>query len=129
MNIPANLLYAATHEWVQFLDNGRARIGISDHAQEAMGDVVFINICDEGEVVTAGDVFGDVESVKAVSDLLSPVDGTVAGVNEEVLSAPELLNADPYHSWLIELEDAKENPALMDASAYADYLTQEQLQG
>lgn len=117
MTIPTDLKYSKSHEWVRFED-GYAVIGITDYAQDALGDVVFVNLPQEGDAVTAGDAFGDVESVKAVSDLNSPVSGTVCAVNEELLDAPEALNSDPYGAWIIKVQDPGESEELMDAAAY-----------
>ena len=95
MNFPAELKYSRDHEWVKMLDDTTALVGISDFAQQALGDVVFVNLPAEGDAVSAGEAFGDVESVKAVSDLVSPVSGSISGVNEELADAPELLHSDP----------------------------------
>ena len=95
MNYPNELSYSRSHEWVKN-ENGVYTIGISDFAQQALGDVVFVNLPAEGDAVSAGEAFGDVESVKAVSDLVSPVSGSICAVNEELADAPELLNSDPY---------------------------------
>ena len=116
MNFPAELKYSNDHEWVKFEGNV-AIIGISDYAQDAMGDVVFINLPGEGDEVTVGDTFGDIESVKAVSDVCSPVSGTIVAVNEELADAPETLNKDPYGAWIIKVEYT-EQADLMDAEAY-----------
>ncbi|MCL2508628.1 MAG: glycine cleavage system protein GcvH [Oscillospiraceae bacterium] len=124
MNVQKDLFYAQSHEWVKYLDGGRALVGISDHAQSEMGDVAFINLCDEGDALNAGDCLGDIESIKAVSDVYSPVAGTVARVNDELLDDPARLNADPYGAWLIELEDVTENAELMDADAYENYISE-----
>ncbi|MGI6248001.1 MAG: glycine cleavage system protein GcvH [Acutalibacteraceae bacterium] len=125
MQIPSDLFFSKTHEWVKFNEDGTALIGLTDHAQEAMGDIAFINLCDEGETYEAGDVLGDVESIKAVTDIYAPVGGTVIAVNEEVLDSPELVNSDPYGSWLVELEDLKGKEALLDSLAYEDFLAEE----
>ena len=117
MNFPAELKYTNDHEWVKF-DGDTAIIGISDFAQDALGDVVFINLPGEGDEVTAGDTFGDVESVKAVSDLCSPVSGTVVAVNEDLADAPETLNNDPYGAWIIKVENVTDQMDLMDAEEY-----------
>lgn len=116
MNFPAELKYSNDHEWVKFEGNV-AIIGISDYAQDAMGDVVFINLPGEGDEVSVGDTFGDIESVKAVSDVCSPVSGTIVAVNEELADAPETLNKDPYGAWIIKVEYT-EQADLMDAEAY-----------
>ena len=124
MNIPAELKYSKSHEWIH-TEDGVAVIGISDFAQHALGDVVFVNLPAEGDGVTAGDAFGDVESVKAVSDLVSPVTGTVCAVNEELLDAPEKLNSDPYGAWLIKVENVEGSEELLDAAAYEAFCTEE----
>ena len=124
MNIPAELKYSKSHEWVK-MDGDVAVIGISDFAQDALGDVVFINLPAEGDSVTAGESFGDVESVKAVSDLVSPVTGVVLEVNEELLDHPELLNSDPYGAWLVEVEGITDKEDLLDAAAYAALCAEE----
>ena len=116
MNFPAELKYSNDHEWVKFEGNV-AIIGISDYAQDAMGDIVFINLPGEGDEVTVGDTFGDLESVKAVSDICSPVSGTIVAVNEELADAPETLNKDPYGAWIIKVEYTEQGD-LMDAEAY-----------
>jgi len=126
MEIPGELFFAKSHEWVKFLDNGNVLVGLSDHAQEAMGDVAFINLCDEGEVFNAGDVIGDIESIKAVSDVYTPVGGKVVSVNEELLDNPERMNSDPYGSWFVELEDVINSDGLFDAGAYEAFLAQEE---
>jgi len=117
MKFIADLKYSNDHEWVKF-EGDTAIIGISDFAQDAMGDIVFINLPCEGDEVTAGEAFGDIESVKAVSDLCSPVSGTIVAVNEELADAPETLNQDPYGAWIIKVENVTEQEDLMDAEAY-----------
>ena len=117
MTIKPELQYSKDHEWVKEED-GLFVIGISDFAQDALGDLVFVNLPEVGDAVTAGEAFGDVESVKAVSDLLCPVTGTVAEINEELLDAPELLNNDPYGAWIIKVSDVTATEDLLDAAAY-----------
>ena len=124
MNIPAELKYSKSHEWVK-TEDGVTVVGISDFAQNALGDVVFVNLPEEGDSVTAGDAFGDVESVKAVSDLFSPVSGTVCAVNEDLLDAPEKLNSDPYGAWIIKVENVDGSEELLDAAAYEAFCTEE----
>lgn len=124
MNYPVDLKYSKSHEWVK-MEEGVAVIGISDFAQNALGDVVFINLPGEGDNVTVGDAFGDVESVKAVSDLLSPVSGVVCAVNEELADAPEKLNSDPYGAWIIKVECISGQEELLDAEAYKAYCARE----
>jgi glycine cleavage system H protein len=106
MNIPADLKYTNTHEWVKDLGNGVFEVGLSDYAQTALGDIVFVNLPQPGDSVKGGAAFGDIESVKAVSDINSPVTGSVKDVNESLLDTPASINADPYGSWLIRAEGA-----------------------
>ena len=103
MNYPNELSYSKSHEWVK-MDGDTAIIGISDFAQDALGDVVFVNLPEPGDEVEAGESFADVESVKAVSDIYSPVSGTVAEINEELLDAPELINENANDAWFIKVE-------------------------
>lgn len=124
MNFPAELKYSKSHEWMM-MEGDVAVIGISDYAQDALGDVVFINLPEEGDEVTAGERFGDVESVKAVSDLICPVTGVVCEVNEELLDAPELLNEDPYGAWIIKVENLDGEEELLDAAAYEAFCAEE----
>jgi glycine cleavage system H protein len=120
-----NLRYAKTHEWVELVNDTAVRIGISDFAQQALGDLVFINLPEVGDTVTVGEAFGDMESVKAVSDILSPVTGTVSAVNQEVLDNPALINEDPYGSWFIEVTDFEASPDLLTAAEYEELCKKE----
>ena len=124
MNFPAELKYSKSHEWVK-MEDGVAVVGITDFAQDALGDVVFINLPQEGDSVTAGESLGDVESVKAVSDILCPVSGTVAAVNEDLADAPEALNSDPYGSWIIKVDNITDEEDLLDAAAYEAFCAEE----
>ena len=124
MNYPADLKYSKTHEWIKNED-GVAVIGISDFAQDALGDVVFVNLPAVGDEVTAGESFGDVESVKAVSDLICPVSGMVCAVNEELEDSPELLNEDPYGAWIIKVENITAEEELLTADAYEAFCAEE----
>ena len=124
MNYPAELKYSKTHEWVK-MEDGVAVIGISDFAQDALGDVVFVNLPAVGDEVVAGESFGDVESVKAVSDLICPVSGVVCAINEELDDAPENLNSDPYGAWIIKVENITGEEALLDAAAYEAFCAEE----
>lgn len=117
MNYPTELKYTKSHEWLR-MEDGVAVVGITDFAQDALGDVVFINLPQEGDETTAGESFGDVESVKAVSELICPVSGTVCAVNEELLDAPELLNQDPYGAWIIKVDSITDTEQLLDADEY-----------
>ncbi|MDR2146683.1 MAG: glycine cleavage system protein GcvH [Tannerella sp.] len=121
MNTPTNLLYAKTHEWVEMTGDTTARIGISDFAQHELGDLVFVNLPAPGDSVTVGQAFADVESVKAVSDVLSPVTATVSAINEEVINSPEIINEDPYGSWFIEVENISDKTALMTPDEYEEF--------
>lgn len=118
MNFPAELKYARTHEWVKMLDASTALVGISDFAQNELGDLVFVNLPSVGDTVTAGTAMCDVESVKAVSDINAPVSGTVAEVNEDLLDTPEKLNENPYGAWIAKIENVSGTEGLMDAAAY-----------
>ena len=124
MNFPAELKYSKSHEWLKEED-GVSVIGISDFAQDALGDVVFVNLPEVGDDAAAGEAFGDVESVKAVSDLISPVSGTVCEVNEDLLDQPELLNEDPYGTWIIKVENDTDTEELLDAAAYEAFCAEE----
>ena len=124
MLFPAEMKYSKDHEWMKE-ENGVVVIGISDFAQDALGDVVFVNLPGEGDEVTAGEAFGDVESVKAVSDLVSPVSGTVCAVNEDLLDEPEQLNKAPYDAWLIKVENVTDTSDMLDAAAYEAFCAQE----
>ena len=117
MNYPVDLKYTKSHEWIK-MEDGVAVIGISDFAQDALGDVVFVNLPAVGDEVTAGEAFGDVESVKAVSDLISPVSGVVLEINEELEDSPENLNEDPYGAWIIKVENVTDEEELLSAEAY-----------
>ena len=124
MNIPSNLQYSKSHEWIKE-DGGLVEIGLTDHAQDQLGDLVFVNLPQVGDPVTAGEAFADVESVKAVSDVYSPVTGTVAQVNEALLDAPETINESPYEVWLIRVEAVTGREELMDAAAYEAHVEKE----
>lgn len=118
MNNPTNLMYSKSHEWVEFTSQTTAKVGLTDFAQSSLGGIVFVNLPEEGADLTSGESFGDVESVKAVSDIIAPLSGTVAAVNEELLDAPEKINAAPYDAWLVEVSDIAEREELLDAAAY-----------
>ena len=124
MNYPAELKYSKSHEWVK-MEGDVAVIGISDFAQDALGDVVFVNLPSVGDAVTAGAAFGDVESVKAISDLVSPVSGEIVEVNEALADAPEALNSDPYGSWIIKVSGITDTEELLDAAAYEAFCAEE----
>ncbi|MEE1865601.1 glycine cleavage system protein GcvH [Pseudomonas auratipiscis] len=119
-NIPADLRFAESHEWARLEADGTVTVGISDHAQEALGDVVFVELAEVGKVFAAGEAAGVVESVKAASDIYAPVGGEVIAVNEELADSPESLNSDPYASWIFKLKptDTAELEKLLDAAGY-----------
>jgi glycine cleavage system H protein len=122
MNIPDDLRYSAEHEWVR-VEGTRARIGITDYAQDALGDIVFVDLPSVGSAVEVGGQFGEVESTKSVSEIYAPVSGTVAAVNDALTSNPERINQDPYgEGWICEVELASDADlsGLLDAAAYGD---------
>jgi glycine cleavage system H protein len=124
---PEDLKYTAEHEWLKAGSDGPVRVGITDFAQDQLGDIVYVQLPDVGTTVRAGDACGELESTKSVSDLFAPVNGTVTAVNEALADQPDLVNSDPYgEGWLldIEVEDAAEVAALMDADAYQGQLDQ-----
>lgn len=122
-NIPEKLLYAKSHEWVRFESDGSAVVGVSDYAQSSLGDITFVQLPSVGAELKQGETFGVIESVKAASDLYSPVAGKVAAVNSKMNSAPETVNRDPYgEGWLIRLTMAGPAAGLLDAKAYGAQL-------
>ncbi|MDX8407334.1 MAG: glycine cleavage system protein GcvH [Mariprofundaceae bacterium] len=122
MTIPADLKYTREHEWVR-LEDDIATLGISDHAQEALGDIVFVELPEPGRVVAPGEAFAVVESVKAVSDIYAPVGGEVIEVNEALESEPEKVNTDPYGSgWIAKLKTDGGSVELLDEAAYTTFL-------
>ena len=119
-NIPAELRFAESHEWARLEADGSVTVGISDHAQEALGDVVFVELAEVGKVFAAGDAAGVVESVKAASDIYSPVSGEVIAFNEDLTDAPESLNEKPYEAWIFKVKPSNtaELEKLLDAAGY-----------
>jgi len=111
-------MYAKSHEWVKKTGNGLFEIGISDHAQKELGDIVYVNLPKVGDELKEGKSFADVESVKAVSDIFSPINGTVKEVNEAILSAPDSINKGPYESWFIRAEGTVSEGTLLAAEEY-----------
>jgi len=124
-NIPSHLKYTESHEWVDANDEGNARIGISDHAQAALGDLVYVELPTVGDELSQGDACAVVESVKAASDIYTPVSGTVIAINEDLDTDPAIINSDPYNDgWLFELKliDTEELEGLKDAESYEESL-------
>lgn len=122
-NIPADLKYTAEHEWVQVIDESTIRFGITDYAQDALGDIVFVSLPNVGDLLTAGGTCGEVESTKSVSDIYAPVSGEVIARNDAIETAPDTLNSDPYkNGWIVDVRVAGNASelaaALMDAAAY-----------
>ena len=120
MNVPADLKYTHSHEWVKLEADGSVTVGITDHAQEALGDIVFLDLPEAGRQVNAGEECAVVESVKAASDIYAPIAGEVVARNDAALDAPESVNQDAYAAWLFKLKpaDAAQLNALLDAAAY-----------
>lgn len=124
MNIPDDVKYSTDHEWVRVLDSS-VRIGITDYAQDALGDVVFVQAPEVGSIVSSGSSFSEVESTKSVSDIYAPVSGKVVAVNERLANEPELVNTDPYgEGWICEIEMSQtaDLDALMDSAGYKDLI-------
>jgi glycine cleavage system H protein len=127
MNIPSDLKYSREHEWIR-VEGNLATIGITDYAQEELGDIVNVELPDEGDEIHKDEAFGAVESVKASSEVFSPVSGKIVEVNEPLMDAPEMINEDPYdEGWMVkvELSDSSELDELMDAAAYEQYIKEE----
>ena len=124
MAVPGNLKYTKTHEWVEELDDGVFRVGITDFAQNELGDLVYVSLPEEGDEVTAQESFADVESVKAASEVYSPVTGIVSARNDELEDSPEKINEDPYGAWFIEVKDVTETEELLTAAEYEDFLSE-----
>ena len=126
MNIPSNLKYTKSHEWVDFVNETTVRIGLTDFAQDSLGGLVFVNLPEEGDRLSAGESLGDVESVKAVSDVYSPVTGIVSAINEELLDTPEKINEEPYGAWLVEVSEVFLEEELLNADQYEAFCKEEE---
>ncbi|MCP3994507.1 MAG: glycine cleavage system protein GcvH [bacterium] len=122
MQIPEGLRYTENHEWIA-AEDGKAKVGITDYAQDALGDVVFVDLPDVGADVVAGEPFAEIESTKSVADVYAPISGTVAAVNEALINAPEIINSDPYgESWFVVIEgDTGPVAGFMDPEAYTAF--------
>lgn len=128
MNVPDDLKYTKDHEWCR-VQGSRAVIGITDHAQEQLGDIVYVELPEVGDTVTKGEAFGVVESTKAVSEVFAPVSGEIVAVNDPLSDSPETVNEDPYEEgWIVEIEmtDPKELATLLDAAGYKRFLEEEE---
>jgi len=125
MLIPSDLLYTKTHEWVKF-EGDMVTVGLTDYAQQKLGGIVFVGLPQAGDSVVAESVFADVESIKAVSEIYSPVTGDVEDVNEELLDAPELLNESPYEAWLVKVSNVSDKEELLDAKEYEAFILEEE---
>ena len=126
MNIPQELKYTKSHEWVKMIDDTTALVGLTDFAQHSLGDLVFVNLPQEGDEVVKEEAFADVESVKAVSDVFSPVSGVVSKVNEELLDDPAKINADPYGAWFVEVKDITDQEEFLSAEDYEKVCQEEE---
>ena len=124
MELREGLLYSKSHEWVKE-EGEEVLIGLTDYAQSELGDLVFVNLPEEGDEVTTGESFADVESVKAVSDVYSPVTGVVSAVNEELLDAPESINEAPYDAWFVRVRDISDREELLTAAEYEAFVESE----
>ena len=125
MTFPEELKYTKTHEWVKYQDDGTAYIGITDYAQDQLGDLVFVNLPAEGDALEAESSFADVESVKAVSDVNSPVSGTVLKVNDALADQPELMNSAPYEAWFVLAGEITGTAELMTAAEYEAFVAED----
>ena len=125
MNFPKELKYSKSHEWVKMTGDVEAVIGLTDYAQDQLGDLVFVNLPEEGDSFEVVEAFADVESVKAVSDVLSPVAGTIEAINEELLDSPQMINTDPYEAWLVKMVEISESTDLMSADEYEEFIKSE----
>lgn len=119
------LKYTKSHEWVEFTEDNKCRIGLSEYAVEELGDLVFIDLPEEGDEVEVEEVFADVESVKAVSEVFSPVTGVVTAVNEELLDQPELVNESPLEAWFVEVSEITEADDMLTKEEYDEFIREE----
>lgn len=124
MKLEKEILYSKSHEWVKE-EGDEVLIGLTDYAQSELGDLVFLNLPEEGDELSVGESFADVESVKAVSDIYAPVAGIVSQVNEEIMDAPELINESPYEAWLVKVTEISEREALMSVEEYEAFVESE----
>lgn len=125
MIFPKNLMYTKSHEWVCLNDDSTATIGLTDFAQSQLGELVFVNLPLVDDIIKADEVFADVESIKAVNDVYSPISGTVCEVNEELLDSPEKINQAPYDAWFVKVSEVGDKTELMNAAAYQKFCEEE----
>lgn len=125
MNFKDAIKYTKSHEWVKFIDDSTVLVGLSDYAQSELGDLVFINLPEEGDTVEVETAFCDVESVKAVSDVYSPVSGEIVEINEELLDNPAMVNEDPYEAWFIKVGNVTEKSELLSKDDYIKFIESE----
>lgn len=125
MKVLEDLVYTKTHEWVRFEDETTALVGLTDYAQQTLGELVFVNLPEEGDETEAGKSFADVESVKAVSDVYCPVTGVVSEINEELLDAPERINEAPYEAWFAKITDITDKEEFLSPEEYEDFVKKE----
>ncbi len=125
MKVLEGYQYTKSHEWIRFEDETTVLVGLTDYAQSELGGLVFVNLPEEGDEVIAGEVFADVESVKAVSDVYSPVSGTVDEINEELMDNPAKINEEPYDAWFVKISGITEKTELMDAAEYEAFCASE----
>jgi glycine cleavage system H protein len=125
MNIPKNLMYTKTHEWIELKEDNVALVGITDFAQSELGDIVYVNLPNEGEEFAAGDIVADIESVKAASDMFMPVTGTISAVNGLLADQPELINQKPYDAWIIEVSGIEDRVEMMNPDEYDKFVRAE----
>ncbi len=125
MNVREGLLYTKSHEWVK-MEGDTAWVGLTDFAQSELGNLVFVNLPEEDDTVVIGEAFADVESVKAVSDVFSPVSGTVVEINEELQDSPEKINEEPYEAWFVKIAEVTDKEEFLDAAEYEAFLETEQ---
>lgn len=122
MNTPESLLYSKSHEWIQMTGENSCAVGLSDHAQEEMGDVVFVNLPEVGDTVTVGGTVGDIESVKAVSDIYSPVSGTISEINTALDADPGAINKAPYETWIFKVENITDKSEMLTREEYEKFV-------
>ena len=123
------LKYTKSHEWVEFITGDSVAMGLTDYAQKKLSDIVFVNLPEEGDPVGVGDVVCDVESVKAVADIYSPVEGVIAAGNEELLDSPGLINESPYEAWIFRIDEVTKSEGLMDFEEYEAHCAAEDAEG